>query len=120
MLLPQEFKETKNPLVAQKVEMEQPLTQLQTSRANRLEPLKNWIYEANQAEKWVFENNWLEMKNLLQKVGSNRLLRAETLTVSFKKPWIYLAESNLALRSVTDTAERSSIWWRRRELNPRP
>jgi site-specific DNA recombinase len=116
----QEFKEMKNPLVPRKVEFEQQLTLLETSHANRLEPLKNWIFEANRAEKWAFENDWLEMKSFLKKVGSNRLLRAQTLTVSFKKPWNYLVETNIALRSVSDATERNSKWWRRRELNPRP
>src|ERR1051325_1105293 len=45
-----------------------------------------------------------------QNVGSNRLLRAQTLTVSFKNPWLFLAETNIALRSVSDAAERNSRW----------
>jgi hypothetical protein len=60
------------------------------------------------------------MKSFLQKVGSNRLLRAQTLTVSFKKPFDLLAETNLAVRNTTDVSAQSSDWWRRRELNPRP
>jgi len=93
---------------------------LEKSKGNRLEPLRNWILEANQAEKVVSKDNWLEMKSLLQKVGSNRLLRAQTLTVSFKKPFDSLAETTLAVRSTTDVFSQSSKWWRRRELNPRP
>jgi len=88
--------------------------------ANRLEPLRNWVLEANQAQKWAFDENWVEMKSFLQKVGSNRLLRAQTLTVSFKKPWISLAETNVTLRSVSDVSVQNSEWWRRRELNPGP
>jgi hypothetical protein len=49
--------------------------------------LKNFILEANQAQKCVVGNDWLEMKSFLQKNGSNRFLRAQTLTVSFKKPF---------------------------------
>jgi len=46
--------------------------------------------EANTAQNAVNLNNWLEMKSFLQKSGSNRFLRAQTLTVSFKKnPFIY-------------------------------
>jgi hypothetical protein len=55
-------------------------------RRLQLEPLKTFILEANQAEKWASDENWLEMKSFLKKVGSNRHLRAQTLTVSFKKP----------------------------------
>jgi len=43
----QEFKELKNPLVARKVEFEQQTKALKAIRANRLEPLKNWVLQAN-------------------------------------------------------------------------
>jgi hypothetical protein len=46
-----EFKEIKNPLVPRKTELEQKISALEKSTANRLEPLKNWIIEANQARK---------------------------------------------------------------------
>jgi hypothetical protein len=107
----QEFKELKNPLVPKKVELEQQIVSLEKSKANRLEPLRNWVFEANQAEKWISENNWLEMKSFLTKVGSNRLLRAQTLTVSFKKPFDLLAETNLAVRSTNDVSQQCSGWW---------
>jgi len=94
-----------------KIELEQQIAVLEKSKGNRLEPLRNWILEANQAEKVVSKDNWLEMKSLLQKVGSNRLLRAQTLTVSFKKPFDSLAETTLAVRSTTDVFSQSSKWW---------
>jgi hypothetical protein len=101
----------KNQLLPQKVELEQRIAALEVGRRNRLEPLKEWILEANQAEKWVQEENWLEMKSFLKKVGSNRLLRAQTLTVSFKKPWISLAETTLAVRNTNDFSHQCSRWW---------
>jgi len=116
----QEFKELKNPLVPRKVELEQQISALETSRTNRLEPLRNWILQANQAQQWVSEDNWVEMKSFLKNVGSNRILHAQTLTVSFKKPWNYLAETTVAVRSTTDVSLQSSRWWRRWELNPSP
>ena len=114
----EEFRELKNPLVPRKVELEQQITALEKSRGNRLEPLRNWVFKANQAEKWVSENNWLEMKSFLQSVGSNRLLRAQTLTVSFKKPFDLLAETTVAMRSVSDASARNSGWWSRGGSNP--
>ncbi len=71
-----EFKELKNPLVPRKVELEQRIATLEKSRTNRLEPVRNWIIEANQAQKWVLADDRLEMKSFLKKVGSNRLLYA--------------------------------------------
>jgi hypothetical protein len=115
-----EFKELKNPLVPQKAAVEQRIVALERSKANRLEPLRSFILEANEAEKRVKEGNWLEMKSFLKKVGSNRQLRSQTLTVSFKKPFDSLAETTLAVRNTSDVSAQCSRWWRRRELNPRP
>jgi hypothetical protein len=106
-----EFKELKNPLVPKKVELEQQIIGLEKSKANRLEPLRNWILEANALNTAVINNDWLEMKSFLQKVGSNRLLRAQTLTVSFKKPFDCLAETSLAIRNTSDVSEQCSRWW---------
>ncbi len=82
--------------------------------------LKDWVLTANAAEKQASGDNWSEMKSFLQKVGSHRLIRSQTLTVSFKKPFDSLAETTLAVRSTDDASTRNSRWWRRRELNPRP
>jgi hypothetical protein len=112
----QEFKELKNPLVPQKTGLEQQIVALETSKANRLEPLRNFIFQANQAQKWVKEENWQEMKSFLKKVGSNRFLRALTLTVTFKKPASLLAETVLDVQRTNDVSAQSSRWWRRREL----
>ena len=116
----QEFKELKNPLVPQKADLEQHIVALERSKANRLEPLRNFILEANQAQKWVSEEDWLKMKTFLKKVGSNRLLRAQTLTVSFKKPFDSLAETVITARSAPDEFSRSANWWSRQGSNLRP
>ena len=113
-----EFKEMKNPLVPQKVEIEQKIIRFQTTHDDRLEPLRNWILEANQASKWAAEENWLEMKSFLKRVGSNRLLHAQTLSVSFKKPWNYLAKTTVALRGTESLLERNSLMVEARGVEP--
>jgi hypothetical protein len=40
-----------------------------------------------------------------------RILRAQTLTVSFKTPWNYLAETTLAVRSTESLSQQCSEWW---------
>jgi hypothetical protein len=90
------------------------------SKLKRLEPLRKWILEANEAQNTVISDDWLKMKSFLIKNGSNRLLRDQTLTVSFKKPFDLLAETVVAVRNLPDDPSRCSRWWRRRELNPRP
>jgi hypothetical protein len=112
----QEFKELKNPLVPLKTGLEQQIVALESSKANRLEPLRNFILAANRAKQWVKKENWLEMKSFLKKVGSNHLLRSQTLTVEFIKPAQLLAETNIAVRSTTDISALNSRWWRRGEL----
>ncbi|HWD20821.1 MAG TPA: recombinase family protein [Verrucomicrobiae bacterium] len=114
-----EFKELKNPLVAQKAGLEQKLAQAAGGGASRLELLKDWVLEANSGEKMIQEDDLPEMKSFLQKVGSNRLVRSQTLTVSFIKPWDLLAKTTVAAHAASSDSERSSGWWRRRELNPR-
>jgi len=68
------------------------------------------------AEKAVSSDNWLKMKSFLKENGSNHLLRAQALTVSFKNPFDLLAETVVAARTLPDHNSRCSRWWRRREL----
>jgi hypothetical protein len=42
----------------------------------------------------------------------SRLLRAQTLTVSFKKPWEFLAQTKLAAGAAADFSQLSANWWR--------
>ncbi len=115
-----EFKELKNPLVEQKTALEQELAQARGGKANPIELLKTFVLEANQPEKWASEGNWSEMKSFLQKVGLNRELRSQTLTVTFKKPFDLLAKTTVEAQFASSENERNAKWWRRGELNPRP
>ena len=116
----EEFKELKNPLLAEKVGLEEKIMGLERGKARRLEPLKEWVLEANKGEKTVSDENWEEMKSFLKKVGSNRLLRAQTLTVSFKKPWDLLAQTTIAARSAPDRNSQSPAWCTVLGSNQRP
>jgi hypothetical protein len=40
-----------NPLIQQKVDLEQQAAVLEKEKTNRLEPLRNWVLQANMAEK---------------------------------------------------------------------
>ena len=118
-----EFRELKNPLVAKRIELEGKIAILEDTTCNRLEPLKNFVLEANTVGKWLSEENWPEMKNFLKKVGSNRLLRAQKLTVGFRSPWDALAKTTLAAR---ERDEKNPIgyqhltWCTQLESNQRP
>ena len=114
-----EFKELKNPLVPRKVELEVKITALERTRTSRVEPLRNWILEANGLDKAVVEENWAEMKAFLQKAGLNRVFHDQTLTVSFLKPWDSLAQTVAETSGDNEYPHGSEKWWRWRELNPR-
>jgi hypothetical protein len=45
------------------------------------------------------------MKSFLKKVGSNRVLRAQTVTVTFKKPASLLAQTVLAVQRTPSVSE---------------
>lgn len=85
----------------------------------RLEPLRNWILEANHGEKLLSSENFGEMKTFLQKVGLNRVFRDQTLTISFIKPWDSMAETTAGILGDNEFTHVSEKWWRWRELNPR-
>ena len=107
-----EFKELKNPLVAKKVELEAKIVALEKTKSNRVELLKNWVLRANSLGKPVSEGNFSEMSAFLKKVGLNRIFRDQTLTISFRKPWDSLAQTNLAVQRTADFSEQCSKWWR--------
>ena len=114
-----EFKEMKNPLVPVKVELESQMIALESGKARRLEPLRKLDFGRHakgrtngcprrRVRNEVISNEW---------VGSNRLLRAQTLTVSFLKPWDSLAETNLAARSAAAGTDLTSKWWTLQDSN---
>ena len=99
--------------------MEAKIVALEKTKANRVEPLRNWISEANYGEKLISNGDFGEMKSFLQKVGLNRVFRDQTLTVSFLKPWDSLAQTIEASFADNEFTHVSEKWWRWRELNPR-
>jgi site-specific DNA recombinase len=107
-----EFKELKNPLVPKKVELEGKIIALEKTKANRVEPVRNWILEASYGQKLVAEENFGEMKSFLQKVGLNRIFRDQTLTVSFIKPWDSLARTVATRFDDNGLSHDSEKWWR--------
>ncbi len=65
-----------------------------------------------------FGNSREAAKKRLQKLKAAGLIAAQTLRISFVKPWDFLAKTNLAVRETGSISERTSLMWRRGELNP--
>ena len=115
-----EFRELKNPLIPRRIEIEEKIAVFAGRKSNRLEPLRNWVSQANALETMLSQEDWDGMKEFLQKFGSNRVLRDQTLSVTFATPWDSMANASSAARNAPDEHARCSKWWRRGELNPCP
>ena len=66
------------------------------------------------------EKNRLIALWAIQILFVNRRLAAERLEIDFKKPFDLLAKLPAEARGEAPSEATNSIWWRRRELNPRP
>ena len=115
-----EFQEKKNRLMAEKKDIEEKLSDFERKGNHWLELTRNWILEANQAKNLVLEENFSEMKNFLKKIGLNRQISQQKLSIDFKKPFDLLAKLPAEARGEAPSEAANSVWWRWRELNPRP
>ena len=127
-----EFQLKKNELMTQKKTLEEKLSDFERKGNHWLELVRNWIIEANQAKNFVLQENFSEMKNFLQKIGSNRKIKDQKLEIEFKKPWNYLyflpAEARApspaqqqavcGINSARGEGERNRLWWTGGDLNP--
>ena len=96
-----EYKLKKNSLVNKKQKLESQIKKINQDGTKWLEPSKTLIKEANRAEKLIQENNFHEMRSLLQKAGSNQLIQNRKFSQEFFEPWNFLIElrSSLLLHS---------------------
>ncbi|PIS42308.1 MAG: hypothetical protein COT24_04220 [Candidatus Kerfeldbacteria bacterium CG08_land_8_20_14_0_20_40_16] len=105
----QEYQNKKAELMEKKVALKQKIAHLGKKGNQWLEPLKNWIYEASNANKILFEGNFEAKAELLKKIGSNRLIKSD-------KALIYLENSRQILAEKSPTSD----WYAVRDSNPRP
>jgi len=61
---------------------------------NWIEPLKEWILSAHQAEKLTFSNDLHEMKSFVKKIGTNHQLFNKRIEWKLKIPYAILREYN--------------------------
>ena len=54
---------------------------------NWIEPLKEWILSAHQAEKLAFGNDFHEMKSFVKKIGTNHQLFNKKMSFQYKAPF---------------------------------
>ncbi len=102
-----EYQNKKGELMEKKVVLKQKIALKERKGNQWLEPLKNWISEASNANKILGEGNFGAKAELLKKIGSNRLIKSG-------KAFIYLENSRQILAEKSPTSD----WCAVRDSNP--
>lgn len=95
----EEYTAKKNKILVQKIELEKKLKDFKRQGNRWLECTRELIKSAHQAKIIALQENFSELKNFLQKVGSNPLLRERQVLISFKNDWQILANQSAERRS---------------------
>lgn len=93
-----EYLERKHILMSQKRSLEEKLLLLEQNAASWLEPMRNWIKEAQMLNKIAQSNDLSSRKSYLQKIfGSNLTLHSREARGTPQNPWVFVsqAKSNL-------------------------
>ncbi len=70
---------------------------------NWIEPLREWIFSAHQAEKLAFSNDYHEMKSFVQKIGTNHQLFNKRIEWKLKTPYAILRKYKKEISEETAT-----------------
>ena len=115
-----EYQENKNRLMSEKKTLEEQLSDFERKGNRWLGLMRNWIIEANQAVNLSETENLPAMRDFLVAIGSNRRLASGTLSVDFKNPFSFLAETHDRTRSVQNIFERNQLMWTPADSNRLP
>ena len=75
---------------------------------NWIEPLRNWILDMKKANKLASSDNFYEIKEFVQKVGTNPQLFNKSVSFSFCSPFDFLASRLARSRAAEPQARRLS------------
>ncbi len=93
-----------------------------------VEPLKNWIESAHTAEKLGFSKDFCFEKSLLEKIGTNRILKDKKLRFDFAPPFSFVSKYKGMAGEWRDKNKKgdevvftsSPAWWAHQDLNLGP
>ncbi|MCX6811301.1 MAG: recombinase family protein, partial [Candidatus Berkelbacteria bacterium] len=88
-----EYKQKKEQLLNQKIDLKQKLSDLERKGNYWLEPMRNFILAAFQANKLRLSQNLAEKRSFLQKIGSNWQLGGQKINYKPKNEWQIAARS---------------------------
>jgi len=113
-----EFQEKKNKLMQEKKDLEERLSKLEQKGNKPLELTRNWDLEASEAQNLAEKETFLQMRNFLKTIGSNRFLRAKKLEIEFQNPWEFLFKMPEKARIESKESKdkiynswQNSLWW---------
>ena len=112
-----DYQDRKNALMSEKKTLEEKLIDFERKENHWLELMRNWIIEANQAQNLPKQENPRGVRDFLVSIGSNRQLASGFLSMDFKMPWDFLANSTMSERSSAGLFRSNSEWWRVRDSN---
>jgi len=95
----EEYAVKKNKILARKIDLGQKLKDFESKGNRWLELTRNLILSAKDAGIAASGDNYDAKKNFVAKVGSNRLLRDQRVSLSFKTDWQMLANFHSMPRS---------------------
>ena len=98
----------KEELLKTKIALEQQKTDFGRKGNNWIEPLKEWILSAHQAEKFAFSNDFSEMKFFVKKIGTNHQLFDKKVAWRLKVPYTILANYKKQIDEATPPEWRGS------------
>jgi site-specific DNA recombinase len=108
----EEYTAKKQKILNDKVEISEKLSDFERKGNHWLEPAKNFILAAKQAEIIALQENLFEKKDFLKKIGSNRILRERDVFVIAEMPWKILANLPAEARSAEADNIQHTIWLR--------
>jgi site-specific DNA recombinase len=121
----EEYLKRKDELIKTKTDLNKRKEDFGHKGAFWIEPLRDWVKASNSAEKIASSNDSNQIKLLLEKIGTNRLLRAKKIEFDFVQPYdkvaLYkgLKETSTAgaVLVLEDSGGESPAWYPEPESN---
>ena len=102
-----EYKVKKNKIIEAKANLESQINQINQGSLIWLEQVQDFIKTGHKAHQSVSENNFIQMKQILRKVGSNTKIMDKTLSTKFSKPFNFISEGHCLNESYSSPDETS-------------
>ena len=115
-----EYTAKKQKILNEKVENSEKLSDFERKGNHWLEPAKNFILAAKQAQIIASQENLFNKKDFLKKIGSNRVLREKEVSVIPKNPWKILTNLPAEAQSAEAAEQQHTIWLRGEDSNLQP